>query len=99
MSAVLKSVDISEIRDPLTLARLAEEVRDSREPRILKRENEELAILMPITTSSTQPRMSTEEDREAFLSAAGSWADVDTDALIEQIYESRRSSSRPPVEL
>lgn len=32
-------------------------------------------------------------------SAGGGWADLDTDQLIEDIYESRRISSRPPVEL
>jgi hypothetical protein len=41
----------------------------------------------------------TKADFEAFRAAAGSWKDVDTDKLIEDIYESRRRSSRPPVEL
>ena len=41
----------------------------------------------------------TEKDLEAFRSAAGSWKDVDTDKLMADIYESRRHSSRPPVEL
>jgi len=38
-------------------------------------------------------------DIDAFLSAAGTWRDVDTDALVRDIVESRRLSSRPPVEL
>lgn len=37
-------------------------------------------------------------DDSAFLSAAGGWSDVDTDAFLDMIYESRKSS-RPPVEL
>jgi len=42
----------------------------------------------------------TKTDYEAFLSAAGSWKGlVDPDKLIEDIYESRRRSSKPPVEL
>jgi hypothetical protein len=41
----------------------------------------------------------TPEAYEAFRSAAGSWADVDTDKLIEGIYAMRRRSNRPPVEL
>jgi len=35
----------------------------------------------------------------AFRAAAGSWADVDTDKLLADIYESRRLPPRPPVEL
>jgi hypothetical protein len=39
-------------------------------------------------------------DRDAFLSTAGGWKDlVDTDKLIENIYESRSISSRPPIQL
>lgn len=45
-------------------------------------------------------RPKTEEDRDAFLTSAGSWKDiVDTDKLIEDIYESRRRSIRPRVDL
>lgn len=40
-----------------------------------------------------------EADYEAFRSAAGGWADVDTDRLKELLYESRKLSTRPPVEL
>ncbi len=36
---------------------------------------------------------------EAFRQAAGSWADVDTDKLIEDIYATRRRSNRPPIDL
>ena len=49
--------------------------------------------------SRVSRRVKTEADYEAFRAAAGSWKDVDTDRLIEDIYESRRRSSRPPVEL
>lgn len=44
-------------------------------------------------------RKPTPEDIGAFRSAAGGWADIDTDKLIEDIYESRRISTRPPIEL
>lgn len=40
----------------------------------------------------------TREDLDAFLASAGSWKDVDTDQLIENIYAGRKSS-RPPVDL
>jgi hypothetical protein len=42
----------------------------------------------------------TAEDYAAFRSAARGWKDlVDVDRFIEDIYESRRISTRPPVEL
>lgn len=42
----------------------------------------------------------TAADREAFLSSFGGWKDlVDTDKLIENIYESRSIPNRPPVRL
>ncbi len=37
--------------------------------------------------------------KSAFLSAAGSWRDVDTESLKKQIYENRRISAREKVEL
>lgn len=45
-------------------------------------------------------KAATAEDREAFRSAAGGWRGVvDVDKLVKDIYESRRISTRPPVEL
>jgi hypothetical protein len=57
-----------------------------------------LVALKPITRSRLRRRRVTKADDEAFLSSAGGWADVDTDAFLRDIYASRRSS-RPPVEL
>lgn len=37
----------------------------------------------------------TEEDIELSKQSAGSWADVDTDELIKDIYEKRLNNSRP----
>ena len=44
----LKRVDISNIPE---LVRIAQEVRDSNEPQLLTRDNEELAILTPVRPS------------------------------------------------
>lgn len=49
--------------------------------------------------SAVEASGKTRADYEAFLAAAGSWADVDVDAFIEDVYASRRSSSRPRVDL
>ncbi|MDQ2810103.1 MAG: hypothetical protein M3Z04_24765 [Chloroflexota bacterium] len=44
-------------------------------------------------------RVRTPEDHEAFLSAMGSWCDVDTDEFMRKVYESRDLPPRPQVEL
>jgi hypothetical protein len=92
------SIDISDMPD---LLRVVEEVRASHKPRELTRDGETLAVLSPARgrRSSRQSRKPTAEQLASFRAAAGSWADVDTDRLIEDIYETRRRSIRPPVEL
>lgn len=99
MSKELKPIDISNVPEVL---RLVEEVRKNAEPRLLRRDSEDLAILTPVMPARKHVtrRAKTKEDYEAFLSSAGSWKGlVDTDKLVADIYESRRLSSRPPVEL
>jgi hypothetical protein len=98
MAEHTKSIDISDVPEIL---RLAEEVRRVGEPRVLRKDGEDLAIVMPLPQPKTRRRgrVKTQADYEAFRRAAGGWADVDTDALIKNIYEDRRRSSRPPVEL
>ena len=94
----IKAIDVSNVPE---LLRLAEEVRASNEPRLLRRDREDLAILTQAKPARKRraARGKSEADYAAFRSAAGSRKDVDTDKLIADIYESRRLSSRPPVEL
>ena len=89
-------IDISDLPD---LVRLAEGVRTSKTPRLLRRDGEDLALLMPLAPRRRARRALSHEDREAFLASAGSWRDVDVDAFLAQNAASRRRSSRPPVEL
>jgi hypothetical protein len=92
-------IDISETSE---LLQLAEEVQRSHTARILRRGGEDLAMVVPLphpVKARKNRRQITEADLAAFRSAAGSWADVDTDTLIEDIYETRRRSNRPPIEL
>ncbi len=98
MAEHAKSIDISDIPD---LLRLAEEVQASNEPRMLTRNAEQLAVVMPVgKRSAKRPRKTpSAEDLEAFRSAAGGWKDLDTDTLVKNIYESRRISIRPRVDL
>jgi hypothetical protein len=97
MAKERKAVDISDMPE---LLRLAEEVQATNEPYVLQREGKEIAAVVPLKPARRKERTKTEADYEAFRSSAGAWRDlVDTDRLIEDIYESRRILSRPPVEL
>lgn len=91
-------LDISHNPD---LLRLAEEVRRSNTPRVLRAENRDLAVVVPVAEplKRTSKRVKTDADYQAFLDSAGSWGDVDTDAFKHYIRERRDAGSRPPVEL
>jgi hypothetical protein len=83
---------------PTTFPRASsEEVRAGRGPRVLRRDGEDVAVVTPLPgpKKRRKGRTLSKEDYEAFRSAAGGWKDIDTDALIENIYESRRISTRP----
>src|SRR6266436_1738485 len=78
MAAHPTPIDISHLPD---LLRLVEEVKTTKQPRILKRDNETVAMLMPVGTGvkSKKHRAKTKADYTAFRAAFGSWKDVDTD--------------------
>ena len=81
MQREIKRIDISNVPE---LLRIAEEVRITHQPHILRRDSEDVAILMPVTPSSQRraKRKLTKSDYQAFLSAAGSWSGlVEPDTL------------------
>lgn len=91
----VKPLDISSTPE---LLQIAAEVRRTNTPRLLKRGSEPLAKLVPI--KPRKPRTRTTADHEAFLASAGGWKGiVDADRFLADNDESRRLSSRPPVEL
>lgn len=95
MAEALKPLDITNLPD---LVRLAEEVRTTGMPRLLRRDREEIAMLVPVAPKRRRgARTRTKADYEALLASAGSWKDEDTDALIARIYESRDPVLRSPV--
>lgn len=98
MAKELTAVDISDIPEML---RLAEEVRRTDQPRILRAASEDIAVLVPAKprVKRRRQRGKSDADMETFWSSFGGWKDVDTDKLIEDIYASRRVSTRPPIEL
>ena len=94
-------IDISTINTLPDLLRLVEEVNTTKQPRILKRDNETVAMLMPVgtTVKPKEKRGKTKADYDAFHKAAGSWKDMDVEKFKAAIYESRRRSIRPSVNL
>lgn len=99
MTSEPKPIDISAIPE---LLGLAEEVRSSKQPRVLRRDSEDVAILLPVTPAPKRrsKRAKTPADYEAFLASAGGWKGlVDTEKLKADIAESRRLSSRPALDL
>src|SRR5579859_926226 len=95
MAKEMRSIDISSVPD---LVRIAEEVRASGRPRILRRDGEDVAMMIPIGHSRKHRtgRIRTQADYDAFLSSTGGWkALVDGDKLLRDIYESREPSTKP----
>src|SRR6266571_2774237 len=90
----IKRINISDTPD---LLRLAEEVRKDNRVIVLVSNGEEVARLTPPARKRRRRGwIPSSADMEAFRAAAGSWRGVvDTDKLKEDIYESRRLSTRP----
>lgn len=99
MAKELTPIDITTDHD---LIRLAEEVRRTGKARLLRRGDEDLAVLSPAPISAKYPGAGTKttpEDDAAFLASAGSWKGlVDADSLKRTIRD-ERSDDRPPVRL
>jgi len=98
MAGDARPVDIGSFPE---LIHLAEEVRDTNRPRVLRCGDEDIAKLVPLgaATSGRRRRPKTAADYNAFLSSAGAWADVDIEAFLRANRESRDRSTRPAVEL
>ncbi len=98
MAKELKCIDIGHVPE---LVRIVEEVQAANEPRVLRRNSEDVAILLPAKSAPRRAgRTRTKADHDAFLASAGTWKGlVDVEAFTSYIDERRRSSSRPPVEL
>lgn len=95
MSQAARTIDIDDVPE---LVSLVEEVCLSREARVLRRHEEDVARIVPIRrTRLRKPKSAA--DHEAFLASLGGWADVDVDAFLAANRESRDRSTRPAVEL
>ncbi len=96
MANEFRPIDISNLPD---LLRIAEEVRATGKPHVLRRASEDIAVLMPITPD--QRRADTAIDgptskrlKSRLLSLAGAWSDLDADRMIEELFKARHEA--PP---
>jgi antitoxin (DNA-binding transcriptional repressor) of toxin-antitoxin stability system len=98
MATTPNVIDISQRPE---LRRLVDEVRESGRSVLLRQGNEAVAVITPVEPAETYPwRRPTEDDYAAFRSAAGSWeGHIDVEQFLRDNYESRRLSTRPPVDL
>lgn len=87
-----KSIDIS---DAPEILRMAEEIRRAGEPRVLRWNGEDVVMVVPLPRAKKAGiEKPTADDFETFRRAAGSWADIDTDTLIKDIYRAREEGTR-----
>ena len=106
MAIEARAIELADIDD---LVALVDEVRRSRRPRILRQNGQDVAVLAPtaaVRRSRTTPRhlrpptaAEVARSRAGIQSAAGSWKDVDAEALKEDLRRQRDIVTRPPVEL
>jgi hypothetical protein len=98
MLADPRVIDIDEAPE---LVQLTERVLHAGVPILLRRGGREVAVIAPVGDARAfEPgRSRTEHDREAFLRAAGAWRGIVDEEFLEEVYQRRSISSRPPVEL
>jgi len=74
-------------------------VREEHKAVVVEYANGEKVVIKPLTAVKKNSRKRTRVNYAAIEASAGSWSDVDTDALIKQIYESRTITTRPLADL
>jgi hypothetical protein len=97
MTKELKHISFEEFSD--NLIHIFERVINDHEAVLVEGEHGELVEVKSVTSTSPRSRGKTKEDYEAFLASAGGWTDADVDTFLKANEESRRLSTRPPVEL
>jgi hypothetical protein len=98
-------MDSINIRDMPELERLADEVRRNKRPRVLRRDNQDLAIVTPVYDQNASATQADSEGiwatydadrvRAALTATMGSWHDLDTNRMISDLYRAREEGSRP----
>jgi hypothetical protein len=97
MAREAATIDITGMPD---LIRLAEEVARTRTPRVLRRGDEDVAVLSPAPPKRRpKGKQLTPARREAVLATAGAWkGHIDAERFKREIKDAR-SDDRPPVTL
>jgi hypothetical protein len=75
------------------LIRAAELVQADRQPVSLYRAGQEIAEISPAGESILDSEHAADR-KSALVGLAGAWADLDTDAMVEEIYQRRTQSIR-----
>ncbi|MGH2461129.1 MAG: hypothetical protein ACRDIY_19905 [Chloroflexota bacterium] len=98
--AEFEATSAEDLGNNAELLRIVEEVLMTNEPRSLRREHEDLVVILPAKAAAKprRKRLPTMAEYEAFRAAAGGWKDVDTDKLIAGIDADRGIGDRPPVD-
>jgi hypothetical protein len=100
MAAEVRRIELRELASDV--AGVFERVARDQETVVVEKDGVELAVVKPVVKARPRPRRRhvSAADREALLASFGGWRGlVDTEQLKRDIYESRRLSSRPPVDL
>jgi antitoxin (DNA-binding transcriptional repressor) of toxin-antitoxin stability system len=88
-----------DVKTSIDLQRLAARVKATGQPVPLTENDEIVAVVQPAPKHRAK-RLPSKADLEAFQASAGSWEEhVDLDQFLSANEESRRISTRPPVEL
>jgi PHD/YefM family antitoxin component YafN of YafNO toxin-antitoxin module len=83
------------VTSKLDLVRLLEEVHQDGIPRLVERNGEPLAVVIsPADYSATAEVATSRRRKEALLSLAGVWSDLDAEQMIEALYRARHEA--PP---
>lgn len=81
------------LRPDTNLLRILEDVHADKEPRLIERDGEALAVVVSPEEYAAVATTPTDEGIARALKAAGAWKDLDTDAMVERIYRARREAA------
>src|SRR5215212_4191854 len=70
------------------LADVLNQVREEHKAVVVEYANGEKVMIKPLSAPKKHPRPKIRVNYAALEASAGSWSDIDTDALVKQIYES-----------
>ena len=97
MNRNLTPIDISSLPD---IRRLAEEVQATKTPRVLQRDNENIAVVMPLAPAvpvqgtNLWESYNAKHVQAALRESAGALAGVDKEALLSDIKAARRQETQ-----